>query len=81
MPRLYFCLRLLAIAVAFPAILVYILLATLAHPVAAVRFRFRVPLRIWMKELWIGLREFRWATSWWGALRGAFDARRDRRSS
>jgi len=54
MPRLYFCLRLLAVAVAFPAILVYILLATLAHPVAAVRYQFRTPLRIWMGALdWV----------------------------
>ena len=52
MPRLYFCLRLLAVA--FPAILVYILLATLAHPVAAVRYQFRTPLRIWMGALdWV----------------------------
>jgi hypothetical protein len=51
MPRLYFCLRLLAVAVAFPAILLYMLLATAAHPVAAFRLRFRVPLRIWMGAL------------------------------
>ena len=48
MPRLYFCLRLLAVAMAFPAILLYILVATLAHPVAALHLDFRTALRIWM---------------------------------
>jgi len=48
MPRLYFCLRLLAVAMAFPAILLYILVATLAHPVAAFHLDFRTALRIWM---------------------------------
>ena len=49
MPRLYFCLRLLAVAMAFPAILLYMLVATLAHPVAALAPGFRArALRIWM---------------------------------
>ncbi|HUI83892.1 MAG TPA: hypothetical protein VL240_06700 [Candidatus Binatia bacterium] len=58
MPRLYFCLRLIAVAVAVPAILVYIAMATVAHaiirtstPVRASRSSRRVPLRIWMSVL------------------------------
>jgi hypothetical protein len=51
MPRLYFFLRLLAIAVAFPAILLYMLVATALHPVAAIYGRLRTPLRVWMGVL------------------------------
>jgi hypothetical protein len=51
MPRLYFCLRLVAVAVAFPAILIYILGATLVHCIAGFRSGLRTPLRIWMSIL------------------------------
>ena len=48
MRRLYLYLRLLAVALAFPAIIVCIALATLVHPIAALRGRFRSSLRLWM---------------------------------
>jgi hypothetical protein len=51
MPRLLFCLRLLAVAVAFPAILLYILAATLKHSITGFRNGLRTPLRIWMGVL------------------------------
>jgi hypothetical protein len=51
MPRLYFCLRLLAVALAFPAIFIYMVGATLVHSVAKVRGSLRTPLRIWMSVL------------------------------
>ena len=54
MRRLHLYLRLLAVALAFPAIVVYIAAATLLHPIAAFRNRFRTALRIWMSLLdWI----------------------------
>ena len=51
MPRLYFVLRLFAVAIAFPVIVLYIFVATVAHPVQAFRGRLRTPLRIWMGVL------------------------------
>jgi len=56
MSRLYFCLRLLAIAIAFPVIALYIAAATLARALVSVTRRsqaprassLRVPLRIWL---------------------------------
>ncbi len=59
MPRLYFCLRLLAVAIAFPAIAVYMLCATLLHaactlgrnPRTSRMNSLRVPLRIWLDLL------------------------------
>jgi hypothetical protein len=51
MPRLYFCLRLLAVALALPAILIYMLGATLVHSMTASRGGLRTPLRIWMNLL------------------------------
>ncbi len=51
MPRLYFVLRLIAIAVAFPAILLYMLGATLLHAMAGERHWLRSPLRIWLSLL------------------------------
>jgi len=57
MPRLYFCLRLVAVALASPGIALYIVVATLGHAVGA-RSRgargsrsLRVPLRVWMGVL------------------------------
>jgi len=51
MPRLYFSLRLLAVVVAFPAILLYILAATLVRCITAFRSGLRTPLRVWMGVL------------------------------
>ena len=58
MPRLYLCLRVLAVAAAFPAIALYILMATLIHALSSLgggsglaRSSLRVPLRIWMGVL------------------------------
>ena len=48
MQRLYSCLRLIAVAVAFPAILLYIALATLADMVVSFRAKSGKPLRLWM---------------------------------
>jgi len=52
MRRLYFFFRLLAVALALPAILLYLAAAILVHPIASVRNR--KALRIWMGVLdWI----------------------------
>ncbi len=48
MSRLQFCLRLLAIAVAFPVILQYIVAATLVRSIRDFRSGRRTPLRVWM---------------------------------
>ncbi len=48
MSRLHFCLRLLAVAVAVPAILLYILAATLVRSIRDFRNGLRTPLRVWM---------------------------------
>jgi hypothetical protein len=54
MQRLYFYLRLLTVALAFPVIAVYIAAATLIHPITAIRNRFRTALRLWMNVLdWV----------------------------
>ena len=62
MPRLYFCLRILAVALASPAIALYIVAATLLHAIGALgraahaprTSSLRVPLRIWLSVLdWI----------------------------
>ena len=59
MSRLHFSLRLVAIAIAFPAIALYIAAATLAQAFASLRHRsqsprassLRVPLRIWLSVM------------------------------
>jgi hypothetical protein len=51
MQSLYFCLRLLAVAVAFPVILAYVVLLVVIHPIMTVRESFRGPLRVWMGVL------------------------------
>ena len=51
MQSLYFCLRLLAVAVAFPVILAYIVVIIAIHPIATVRSGFHPPLRVWMAVL------------------------------
>ena len=52
MRRVYFCLRLLAVALAFPVIALYLAAAVLVHPIASIRNR--TALRIWMNVLdWI----------------------------
>jgi hypothetical protein len=48
MRRLYLYLRLLAVALAFPIIVVCIAAATLVHPIVAFRSRLRTSLRLWM---------------------------------
>jgi hypothetical protein len=54
MQRLYSYLRLLAVALAFPVIVVYIAAATLVRPIAAFRNRFRTALRMWMSVVdWV----------------------------
>jgi hypothetical protein len=54
MRRLYLCLRVLSVVLAAPAILAYIAMATLLHPIAAIRDRFRTALRLWMSVLdWV----------------------------
>jgi len=51
MSRLHFCLRLLAVAVVFPAILLYIMAATLVRSIRDFRSGLRTPLRVWMGVL------------------------------
>ena len=51
MQSLYSCLRLLAVAVAFPVILTYIVVIIAIHPIATVRNGFHTPLRVWMGVL------------------------------
>ena len=51
MQSLYFCLRLLAVAVAFPVILAYIVVIIAIHPIATVQSGFHPPLRVWMAVL------------------------------
>jgi len=54
MGRLYLYFRLLAVVLTFPVVVVYIAIATLVHPITAIRNRFRTALRIWMSVLdWI----------------------------
>ena len=48
MQRLYSCLRWLAVTMAFPVILTYIVVVIAIHPVATVRNRLHAPLRVWM---------------------------------
>ena len=48
MSRLYFCLRLLAIAVAFPVILLYMVVVTVGRSLTGLRNALRTPLRVWM---------------------------------
>ena len=51
MPRLYFCLRLCAVAIAFPAIALYILVAVVIHVLGFGRRgqrSSRLALRLWM---------------------------------
>jgi hypothetical protein len=54
MRRIYLYLRLIAVAVAFPAVVMCIAVATLVHPIIAFRSRFRSSLRLWMNVVdWI----------------------------
>ena len=53
-PRLNTALRLFAVAVTFPAIVLGILCATLFHPTASARGNYRTALRLWMSVLdWV----------------------------
>ena len=47
MRSLYSCLRLLAVAVAFPVILTYIVVMITIHPIATVRNGVHTCLRVW----------------------------------
>ena len=51
MSHLYFCLRLLVIAIAFPVILLCLAAAFFLHPVDGIRNGGRAPLRLWMNVL------------------------------
>ena len=54
MYRLLYALRLFAVAVMFPAIVLVILCATLFHPIASVRGKIHTSLRLWMNVLdWV----------------------------
>lgn len=51
MPHFFFLLRLFAVAVAFPAIVLYMVMATLVRCVLQTRSGLRTPLRVWMGVL------------------------------
>ena len=51
MPHFFFLLRLFAVAVAFPAIVLYMVMATLVRCVLQTRNGLRTPLRVWMGVL------------------------------
>ena len=54
MSRYGFLLRCTAVVVAFPAIVLVILCATLLHPIASIRSNFRLSLRLWLNVLdWV----------------------------
>jgi hypothetical protein len=54
MRRVHVTLRLLAVVLSCPVIVLYIAAATLLHPIAAVRNRFRTALRLWMNVVdWV----------------------------
>jgi hypothetical protein len=49
--RLRFALRMIAVAVSFPVIVLVIVCATLFHPIASVKGKFHASLRLWMSVL------------------------------
>ena len=51
MHRLTFCLRLLAVVVSLPVIVLVIAWATLLHPIASLKTKFHTSLRIWMSVM------------------------------
>ena len=54
MRRVYVTLRLLAVVLVCPLIALYIVAATLLHPIAAIRDRFRTALRLWLNIIdWV----------------------------
>ena len=54
MHRLTYSLRLLAVVVSFPVIVLVIACATLLHPITSLKTRFHTSLRIWMSVMdWI----------------------------
>ena len=54
MHRLTFFLRLLAVAVSFPVIVLVIAGAILLHPIASLKTKFHTSLRIWMSVMdWV----------------------------
>jgi len=48
MPRLYLYLRIVAVVIGFPVILIYIAVATVVRSLSSLRSGLRTPLRIWM---------------------------------
>lgn len=53
-PRLRFALRMSAVAVSFPAIVLVILCATLLHPIASPKNRYHTAVRLWLNVLdWV----------------------------
>ena len=48
MPRLYLYLRIVAVVIGFPVILIYIAAATVVRSLSSLRSGLRTPLRIWM---------------------------------
>ena len=53
-PRLSHTLRMFAVAVSFPAIVLVILCATLLHPITPPKSRYHTALRLWLNVLdWI----------------------------
>ena len=54
MHRLRLALRLLAVAVCFPVIVLVIACTTLLHPIASLKSRFHTSLRLWMSVMdWV----------------------------
>jgi hypothetical protein len=54
MHRLRLSLRMLAVAVSFPAIVLIIACSTLLHPIASLKSKFRSSLRLWMSVMdWV----------------------------
>ena len=52
--RLRLALRIFAVAVSFPVILLVIACTTLLHPIASLKTRFRSSLRLWMSVMdWV----------------------------
>ena len=54
MHRLTFSLRLLAVVVSLPVIVLFIACATLLHPMTSLKATFHTPIRLWMSVMdWV----------------------------
>ena len=79
MHRLTHPLRLVAVVVMFPVIVLVIAWATLLHPIASVRSKFHTSLRIWMSVMdW--MKGIPIGYSYWVQYHAPSDAGRDRRA-